>query len=178
MGAAVLGEDRVVEVFHTEAEASNADRANGVDLRFGQCPGLTFEGNFPCCRPGHGLDNPLDKAAQMSGADIGGRAATEVDELEIPSNRARQAAVELNFARHGIEVRFDLRRVFVGVHPEIAELASLATEWNVDVEPHLWGRIRFGRAAEGVENNLTVFGTPERVRRVVGYENRSHLCFR
>ena len=62
------------------------------------------------------------------------RAAAEVDEAERPAAHHRQLADQLDLARQGRDVALDVVRVLVGVDAEVAELAALAAERNVQIQ--------------------------------------------
>ena len=67
-----------------------------------------------------------------------------------PARERRLRAQQLPFAREQVEVLLDLLRVLVGVDAEVAEVAALPAERNVQVQPERHagaGRRRQRRAA-------------------------------
>ena len=84
----------------------------------------------------HGVDGgqPLHQAAQLPHRQERRRAAAEVDEVERPPVDRRIGVVELPLARHHVEIFFDFLRVLVGVDAEIAEVAALPAERDVQVQ--------------------------------------------
>ena len=84
MGATVLGEYFVVQILDTEAQAGDADLSDRLEFSFGQGARFTLEGDLLSRVPRHELGDALDKTAQVTGADVRGCTAAEVDELERP----------------------------------------------------------------------------------------------
>src|SRR5207248_10197527 len=84
------------------------------------------------------------------------RAAAEVDEVERPTGHRGKRSVQFPLAREHIEIPVYLLRVLVGVDTEIAEVAPLAAERNVEVQTKRNRRVRrrlkrrLGRRLDGV----------------------------
>ncbi len=102
------------------------------------------------------------------------RAAAEVDEVQRPAGDRRQLAVQLELARQHVEILVDLARVLVGVDPEVAEVAPLAAERNVQVhaERHV-GRRRRRERRHRVGGDGVV--RPDGERRIGGDEVAADL---
>ena len=140
--AAVQLEDAIVEVLDAQAEAGHAHPADGRQLGFGERAGLAFERNFARRRPGARCGEPRDETFELSRGQERWRAPAEVDEIDDASTYRRRGGVEIPLAGEQIEVRLDLLRVAVGIHPEVAEVAPFAAEGDVQVEAqrHAGGR--------------------------------------
>src|SRR5262249_52328809 len=94
--------------------------------------------------------------------------ATEIDILKWPATNDRHAAVELNFPGQSLQVDFDVASVVIGVDPEVAKLAALAAERDVQVQSQGRSRNR-GRLQSGVcFRQMRRF--PEREWRIIGDE--------
>ena len=82
--------------------------------------------------------------------------------------------VQLPLPREEIEVRLDFLRVLVGVDAEVAEVAALAAERDVEVQTERdVGRRRRGERGPGVGGHGV--GRPDRERRVIGDEVAADL---
>ena len=134
MGPAVFLQDLVAEVLHAQAQTRDAQLAQRVHLRFGQRPRFTFKGDLFGLVPVDVAPQPVDERRELFGAEEGGRAAAEIDEAKRAIAHAGQLTQQLDLARQRCQVGFDLSRHLVRVHPEIAELAALAAERNVQVQ--------------------------------------------
>ena len=84
----------------------------------------------------HGVSRgqPSDQAFELLRREKRRRAAAEVDEVERPAGDRRLRRVQLPFAREHVQVVVDLLGVLVGVDAEVAEVAPLPAERNVQVE--------------------------------------------
>src|SRR5687767_14509395 len=71
---------------------------------------------------------------QLLFANVRGRAAAEVSKSQLPPLKRGRTAIQFVFLYQRVEVDLDLGRVLVRVDFEIAKLAALATERNMDVE--------------------------------------------
>ena len=164
MRTSVEFQDFVAEVLDAEAQTRDADAANGGQLRLGQRPGLALEGHFLRVAPrGHGVE-ASDETLELFRRQERRRPATEIDEVQRPAGDRRQVGVELPFVRKHVEVIADLLRVLVGIHAEVAEVAPLPAERNVEVEPqrHARNRRRLERGAS-VDGNRRPCSTPRTV---------------
>src|SRR5262249_24238338 len=160
MCSTVLLEDVVVAVVDAEAEAGDAKLLESFKLVLLQRARLALEGDFFSAVKGeHGAES-LEEPAQLTGAQIRGRAAGEVDELQAAAADDRQLRIELHFLEQGVEVGLDVARVLVGVDAEIAELAALAAERDVQIEPER--RARPGRCTQRPRPLRQVRGFPRR----------------
>ena len=134
VGAAVLAQDGVVEALDAERQARHADVADRLELRAGERARLALERDLLGAVPRQRGAHARRQLAQLLGADERGRAAAEVDEAQRPSGHRRQLGVALHLARQGVEVGAHVVAVLVGEDPEVAELAALAAERDVQVE--------------------------------------------
>ena len=174
VGAAVLAQDVVVEMLDAQAQAGDADVGDGGHLGLGQGARLALEGDLVGLAPGHGRLGAGGQGAQVAGADVGGGAAAEVDELQGPAGDPGAPGIGLDLAAKGVEVAPDLAGVAVHVDAEVAELAALPAEGDVQVEPE----VRGPAAGGGLQHRLgggDLVGAPEGVRRVVGDEDAAHV---
>src|SRR5262249_20747929 len=95
-------------------------------------------------------------------------AAAEIDVVERPAADALGAGVQLDLFEQCVGIDFNVVSVLVGVDAEVAELAPLAAERDVQVQAQRRAggrRPGEGGAGVGQEGRL-----PEGERRVVGYE--------
>ena len=166
---AVFGEDFIVQVFHAEAEAGYADRPNRLQLRLCEGAGFTLKRDFLCVIPREHRFHPRYQRLQVLDADIGRRAAAEIDEFQRAICDCRLRAVELHLFRQRVQVNVNLRTVLIGVNPKIAELAPLAAKGDVHIQSErcIWMRRRIQRLPHGGY----ILVTPSRIRRIVGDEN-------
>ena len=102
------------------------------------------------------------------------RAAAEVDEVQRPAGDRPLRAVQLPLARQRVEIALHLRGVLVGVDAEIAEVAPLPAERDVQIQPerHVGRRRRQRRPRIGIDG----FRRPDGKGRVVGDEVAADLC--
>ena len=175
VGAAVVAQDIVVEIFDAQAETGDADCADRFQFGFGQGARLAFEGDLGGVVPRQGGLESVCQRAEVAGADIGGRAAAEVDKVQRSVRDGGQMRIVLDFARQGVEIGLDLVGVLVGIDAEIAELATLAAEGNVEVEAEP------GAGARGPGEDLARCGqillAPKRIGRIVGDEDAADAGF-
>ena len=134
MRAAVQLENVIVEVLDAEAEPRHAHVANGGELGFGERAGLALERDFFGRRPRRDGRQPLHQAAQLPHRQERRRAAAEVHEVERPAVDRGIGVVQLPLARHHVEILLDFLRVLVGVDAEVAEMAALPAERDVQVQ--------------------------------------------
>ncbi len=172
MGAPVVAQDRVVEVLDAEAQAGDPDLPDRLQLGAGQGARLALEGHLLDPVPGDRATQPLDQGAEVLDADVGGRAAAEVDEAGTSPGDRRGRGVELHLGRQGVQVGADLVEVLVGVDPEVAELAALAAERDVQVEAEVGLRLR--RCGQRPLRLRQLLLAPERERGIVGDEDAAH----
>src|SRR5207249_7307627 len=126
---------------------------------------LALERDFFGSVPRHDRLRSLEKPPQLRRAEIGGRTATEVDELQRPAANHRQLAVKFYLLHESIEIRFYITGVFVRIDAEIAKLAALAAERDVQIEPQR--RVRIRRRLQSGPCRRQVLPLPKRERRVV-----------
>ena len=163
-------QDFVVHVLEAETQAGDPDVPDRADLGFGQGAGLALEGDFVELRPGEGVLHPDDEAEELLRTDERRGSAAEIDEVEGPPREVRLGRVELDLPRQSVEVALDLLAVLVGIDPEVAELAPLPAEGNVQVEPEV-GRLRARRLAEDPVKGRHLVRLPAGIGRVVGDED-------
>src|SRR5690348_10522861 len=90
--------------------------------------GFALEGHFASLLPRHDRAESGHEPIELRGAEIGRRAAAEVDVIERPAADARCLAQQFDFFKERVEIDLDVLGVLVGIDPEIAELAALAAE--------------------------------------------------
>src|SRR5262249_20170505 len=139
----------IAEVFDAEAQPGNAHVAQGSKLVLLQGARLTLEGDFLGLVPRQQRLQAMEEAGQLRRTEIRWRAAAEVNVVQSPTADDGLPAVEFDFLHQGVEVRLDVARVLVGVDAEVAELAALPAEGNVQVQAQRRGRVR-GLAQRGV----------------------------
>src|SRR5258708_3993814 len=76
----------------------------------------------------------IDQVVQLLFADVRRCAATEVSKAELPPLKGRRATKQLHLFDQSVEIDLNLVGIFVRVDFEIAKLAALAAERNVEVE--------------------------------------------
>ena len=175
VGAAVLAQDRVIEVLDAQAQSGDAQIAKRFDLRLAQRARFAFEGHFFRLIPTDIRPQSIDQSNQLLRAEERGRSAAKIDKSKWTTPHDRQLAHEFNFTRQGSQVAFHLGSVLVGEDFEVAELTAFATERNVQVqtERHVgWRLIERGR------HFRQLIARPLRKRRVVADEVRANFSFR
>ena len=141
--------------------------ANRRELGFGERAGLALEGDLFGVVPRAGGVEPADQALQLLRRQERRRAAAEVDEVEAAAGDRRLRRVELPFARQQIEILLDLARVLVGVDPEVAEMAALPAERDVQVQTKRARPASAGACSRAAWASLTAAGIPDRKRRII-----------
>ena len=99
---AVFGEDFIVQVFHAKTEAGYADCPNCLQLRLGESAGFTLKRDFLRVIPREHRFHPRYQRLQVLDADIGWRAAAEVDEFQRAICDCRLRAVEFYLFRQRV----------------------------------------------------------------------------
>ena len=175
--AAVQLEDLVVEVLDAQAQPGHADAANRRQLGFGDRSWLALERDFLGILPGCRCRQSSDQAFELLRREKRRRAAAEVHEVQLPSGDRRLRRTQLPFVREHVQVVIDFLRVLVGIHAEVAEVASLPAERDVQVEAE-----RNSRHGRRLERHLPVLfdrgGRPRGERRIGGDEIAPDLCLR
>ena len=163
---AVVGlEDVGVEVLDPQAQARDAEVAQQLDLALLQGAGLALERDLLGRGPGQARAQPAEELLELLAREVRGRAAAEVDEARAAAGDQGSAGVELELALERVEVAADLGRVLVGVDLEVAEVAALAAEGQVDVEAERGAGLR--AAAQAALERPDLCGRPEGEGRVV-----------
>ena len=111
----------------------------------------------------------------MARADVGGGAAAKVDKVQRPVFDRRLLRVVFHLAGEGVEIGLDLLAVFVRVNAEVAELAALAAEGDVEIEAELGVGSRW--VSECAVCLRDVLFTPKRIGRIVGNKDAADLGF-
>jgi hypothetical protein len=173
VGAAVGLQDLVVEVLDAERQAGDAEGAHRLDLRLRQRPRLAFEGDLLGAVPRHDAADALDQAGELADAQQRRRAAAEIDEAQRAAGDGGRRGVQLDLAAEGRQVAVDAPAVHLGENAEVAELAPLAAERQMQVEAQLGARPR--RRGERRLDPRQLGAGPERERRIVGHEEVAHL---
>src|SRR5690606_7968316 len=155
------------------AEPRDADLADRLELRLLERAGLALESDLGGVLPAQLLGQTIDERAELRRADVGWRPAAEIDEIHASTANRGRLPQGANLGAQGREIALDLAAVLVRVDLEVAELAALAAERDVDVEAEL--RPVAGRAMKSVLELWKVFGTPEGIRRIVRDEIVSDL---
>ena len=169
MRAAVQLENPIAEVLHPEAETGHTQGANAFELRLGERAGLAFERHLLRRVPGCAGRQSRDKALQLAGREKRGRAAAEVHEVQGATGDRRRLEIQLPLAPEEVQILFDVARVLVRVDAEIAEMALLPAERDVEVQPE-----RHAPACGCCQRRPRVppdgVRGPDRERRIVGNE--------
>ena len=166
-------EDVVVEILDAEAEPRHAHLANRGEFGLGQRARLALERDFLGRRPRRDGRQPLHQAAQLPHRQERRRPAAEVHEVERTAVDRGIGVIELPFAGHHVEILFDFLRVLVGVDAEIAEVAALPAERDVQVQAERYRRRRRAQRSERIP--LDGIRRPDGKRRIVGNEVAADL---
>ena len=173
--APVQFQDVVVEMLDAETEPRDAHPANRAELRLGERPGLALERDLARGRPRRDRRQAINETLELPDRQERRRAAAEIDEVERPPGDGRLPGVQLPLPPQNIEVRLDLGRVLVRVDPEVAEVAALAAERNVEVQAER--DIRRRRGERRVGRLVHRLRRPDRERRIVGDEIAADFRF-
>src|SRR6476659_7833213 len=76
----------------------------------------------------------VTQVAELLGTQIRRSPTTEVDEFQLAILYAASVAEQFDFLHQCLNVVFDGLGVLIGIDTEVAELAALATERNVNVQ--------------------------------------------
>ena len=123
---------------------------------------------FHLDRGGFALTVCLDEAAELGCAQERRRAAAEVDVEQTPAADGGKLAIKLDFLHQGVQVGLDIAGVLIGVDPEIAKLAALPAERDVQVQAQR--RVGLGRPVESGPSGRQVLRLPRGERGVVRHE--------
>ena len=134
MRTAVQVENAIVEVLDAEAQPGDAHPADRRELAFGERARLALEGDLFGLVPRRDLRQALDQSLELRRRQERRRAAAEVDEVERTSGDSRKRSVQLPLAREHVEILAHFLRVLVRIHAEVAEVAPLPAERNVQIE--------------------------------------------
>src|SRR5688572_23524922 len=173
MSPAVDRQDLVVEVLDAQRQPRHADFLDRAQLAFLQRARLAFERDFLGRVPAPVLVDPLDEPVELLVRQVRRRAAAEVYELELTSLKPVALGVEGDLTREGGQVYLDVAGVLVRIDAEVEELAPLAAERDVQVQPQR--RLRRHRVIEHVIQRGEVVRRPNGERRVVGDEVAADL---
>ena len=168
VGASVALEDVIVKILDPQAEAGDAQILDGLQLGFRQGAGLALEGDFLGFIPRQQLLHSIHDPRDLARGNVGGRTASEINELRLPPADERLLRVERQFLNRGIEVALDLPCVLIRIDLEIAKMAALSAERDMEVNAERRSRRR--RAIQRRVSLVHVLGSPERIRRIVGDE--------
>ena len=167
-------EDLVAEVLDAQAETRHAHAADGRQLGLGQRARLALERDLFGIAPRGGRAQTGDQPFELTRGQKRRGAAAEIDEIHRPPGNGRQPRVELPLARQHVEIVVDLLRVLVGVDAEVAEVAALPAERDVEVHPERHARHR-RRVQRRPGVALDVLLLPDGERRVGGDEIAANL---
>ena len=165
MGPAVDLQDVVVEVLDAEAQARDANLPDGLELVVRQRARLAFERHLLRLVPAQDRLHPVGQVLELRLGQVGGRAAAEIDELRLAPADERLLPVKLQLAKRQLQIPLDGRGVLVGIDAEVAEVAALPAERDVQVEAQLGARRR--RPAQGGGHLGHPLRLPERERGVI-----------
>src|SRR5688572_24806072 len=101
-------------------------------------------------------------------ADVRRRAPAEVSKFQLPPLKRARPAIQFVFLYQRVQVDLNIRGVLVRVDFEIAKLAALATERNVDIEAKGISHPR--SLIEGRERVANELRFPLRERRIIRNE--------
>ena len=165
VGAAVNLEDVVIEVLHAEAQPRDADLAQHLEFLLAQCARLALESDLLRLVPRQQLLHTVGQVAELILGEVRRCAASKINKVGLAPSDEDLLRVELHLVQHGVDVVADLRRVFVRVHAEIAEVAPLAAERDMHIDAQR--RVRLRRLAKRGTVVWHVLRFPERERWVV-----------
>src|SRR6185436_18390250 len=94
--------------------------------------------------PGEQLLHRIHHVGELARGDVGWSAAAKINEFWFPAADERLLRVKSQLLHGRIEIRFDLAGIFVCIHFEVAEVAALPAERNMDIDAQ-WST-RCGRA--------------------------------
>jgi len=174
MGPPVGFQNLVTKVFHAEAQPGDAEFFERMNLWFGERARFAFERDLFGLVPVNVGPQSIDESFELFAAEEARRAAAEVDEAERPSTHDRLFADQFDLAGECGQILFDLLGVLVGVDLEVAELAPLAAEGDVQIEPE---RDVAGRRGHRLLDGRQRVTLPLRIGRVVGNEVTTHFGF-
>src|SRR6267378_312527 len=112
--------------------------------------------------------------------EIRRRAAAEINEVRLAATDEFFSGVDFQFGEQRVEVAAHSGGILVRIDLEVAEMAALPTEWNVDVEAEgsrassVESR---GQAAQRRQKLRHEFRFPKRERRIVRDEIIAHRRF-
>src|SRR6185295_13431177 len=101
-------------------------------------------------------------------AEVTGCAAPEIDEFRFPSGDAGCARIHRQLGHAVFDVALDVLRIFIGVHAEVAEVAALPTERDMEIDAQR--SLRRGGRFKHRAYAVVQLRAPERKWRVVGDE--------
>ena len=167
MGPAVGLEDLVVEVLDTERDPRHPEGLKRLHFRFGERARLALERHLLGIVPAEALVDAGDESLQLLDAQERRRAATEVDVAERAARHRRLRRRSRRFAGQRQRIPLHVTGSHVGVDAEVAELAPLPAERDVQVktERHVGRRRREG--GKCIRHGSV---GPPRERRIVGDE--------
>ena len=174
MRPAVQLQNPIVEVLDPQAQPGDAHLPNHFELVLGQRARLALERDLLGIFPRRQRGDSRDQALELLGREERRRSASEIDEVQRSACNRRLADIQLPFTGEHVEVAADFLRVLVGVNTEVAEVASLPAEGNVQVQAEghrgivSGGQRRLGVAIDGLRR-------PDRKRRVGGDEVAADL---
>src|SRR5687767_3744744 len=164
----------VVEVLDAQAQAGDPHLPEDLELAFGDGAGLAFERDLLSLVPGKLLLHGVDDPAELPGREERGRAAAEINEARLSSADEALPGIEAELADHRVEIAIDFGGILAGIDLEVAEMAALPAERDVDVDPQRGIPAR--RAIERVIGFPNVLGVPKGIRRIVGNEVATGGC--
>jgi hypothetical protein len=118
--------------------------------------------------PGDGVAQSFAERLQLAGTQIRWSAASEIDELQLAAGDAGPVLEQRDFAVEGLDIVLHHVGVLLRVDAEIAELAALAAERNVQIHPQRNRAV--GLAIEGGMDLRRELRPPLGERGVVGNE--------
>ena len=127
-------EDLVVEVLDAQAEPRDPDVVDRAQFRLGDRARLAFERDLLGRRPRRMRGEPAHERGQLPRREERRRAAAEVDEVDRPAGDGPARAQQVPLAHEQVEIARHLLRVLVRVDAEVAEVAPLAAEGDVQVQ--------------------------------------------
>jgi hypothetical protein len=103
--------------------------------------------------------HPPGEVLKLVNREIAGSAPAEIDELRLPSGEVGGPGVTLELAEAGVEVGVDLGRVLVRVDAEVAEVAALPAEGDVEIDAEV--RVGGTRRVQDLVDRVLVLRLPE-----------------
>ena len=167
----------IVHMLDTQAKPSHTDGFYRFELSLLQRARLAFKRNLTSFLPLPMLADAIDQALQLIAGQKRGRTAAKIYKLEFSTAQGSSLRVEGGLLGQCVQIHIHIARVLVRIDAEVAELASLAAEGNVQIQSERCSRLNTdgGRRVEPLEGGRHVRLCPDRKGGISGYEIAAHL---